>query len=332
METSTTRVLTYRDAITEALREEMERDERVVLIGISRRTAPSAGPDLFRTLSAALGTDRVLELPMGAPGSAGAGVGAALSGLRPVVLWHDADAPLLALDAIAQQAASFRYLSGDAATVPVVFCASFGGYRSAGARLSQCLEAWFAAVPGLKVVLPATPRDARGLLKSAIRDDDPVLFLEHARLAGSTGEAPAEEAPIPLGVAEVKRAGGDVTLITYSYMVEKALEAAALLAAEGTEVEVLDLRSVLPLDEAAILGSVARTGRLVIVQEARAPCSVASEVAALVAEKGLYHLDAPIRRVSAGWTPIPSSAALERAVLPQTDQIVAAVREVLSGG
>jgi pyruvate/2-oxoglutarate/acetoin dehydrogenase E1 component len=331
METSTTRVLTYGEAIAEALREEMERDERVVLIGSSRRAPQSGWRDAHRGLAEAMGAERVLELPMGALGSAGAAVGAAIAGLRPVIVWHDADAPLLALDVIVNQAAALRFLSGGTAAVPAVFRASFGGYRSAGARLSRCLEAWFAAAPGLKVVLPATARDARGLLKSAIRDDNPVLFLEHVQLAGSTGEVPADEDPIPLGVADVKRAGGDVSVITYSYMVEKSLEAAALLAAEGTEVEVLDLRSVLPLDEAAILESVARTGRLVIVQEAHAPCSVASEVAALVAEKGLYHLDAPVRRVSAGWAPIPFAAELEREVLPRTDQIVAAVREVLNG-
>jgi pyruvate dehydrogenase E1 component beta subunit len=331
METSTTRVLTYGEAIAEALREEMERDERVVLIRLARRASQNAEPDALGGLIEAMGAERVLELPISALGSAGAGVGAAVAGLRPVIVWHDADALLLALEAVVNQAAKLRYVSGGAAAVPVVFRASFGGYRSAGARHSQCLEAWFSAVPGLKVALPATPRDAHGLLKSAIRDDNPVLFLEHAQLADATGEVPEDQEAIPLGVADVKRTGGDVSIITYSYMVEKSLEAAALLAEKGTEVEVLDLRTSLPLDEAAILASVARTGRLVIVQEAHATCSVASEVAALVAEKGLYHLDAPVRRVTARWAPIPVASEMERAVLPQTGQIVAAVREVLNG-
>jgi pyruvate dehydrogenase E1 component beta subunit len=323
------RELTYAEAIAEALREEMERDERVILMGLSLRDPRGGAYGATRGVSDAVGVERVLDLPVVEMGYTGAAVGAALSGLRPVVEWPSAGIATVAMDPVVNQAAKARYLSAGTASVPVVFRAPFGGYGSLGAQHSQSLEGWFSAVPGLKVVLPSTPRDARGLLKSAIRDDNPVLVFEHKQLYERRGEVPEEEELVPIGAAEVKRPGTDVSIVTYAYMVEKSLAAAARLAEEGIEAEVLDLRSSLPLDEAAILATVARTGRLVIVQEAHAPCSVASEVAALVAEKGLYHLDAPIRRVTAQWAPIPFAPELEREVLPQEDQIVAAVRDVM---
>jgi pyruvate dehydrogenase E1 component beta subunit len=254
-------------------------------------------------------------------------VGAAIAGLRPVVELPSDELAVSAMGALVDQAAGVHYLSNGTAAAPVVFRVPVGG--SADLRASPSLTDRFSAVPGLKVLLPATPRDARGLLKSAIRDDNPVLFCEDVRLFDSRGEVPEDDETIPIGRADVKRFGADASIVTGSYMVQKALDAAERMAEEGVEVEVLDLRSSLPLDADAILATVERTGRLVIVQETHGPCSVASEVAALVAEHGLYSLDAPIRRVTARWAPIPAAPALERVVFPQTDQIVAAVRAVI---
>jgi pyruvate dehydrogenase E1 component beta subunit len=282
------------------------------------------GPELQDAVRA----ERFLELPVGGRGVTGAAVGAAMAGLRPVVaapLDFDAGAPAM------RHAADLHFLSGGVVAVPVVFRAAIGGDPSSGVPNGPAMEGWLSGLPGLKIVLPSTPRDARGLLKSAIRDDNPVLFCEHCQLYDTRGEVPEEEEVIPIGVADVKRAGRDVSIVACGAMVERALAAAAILAGEGIEPEVLDLRGTLPLDEEAILASVARTGRLVIVQEGAGPCGVASDVAALVAEKGLYHLDAPIRRVSARWTPSPFAAELRRALIPQTGQIADAARAVIAG-
>jgi pyruvate dehydrogenase E1 component beta subunit len=306
----------------------MERDERVLLLGLAQRHPTTIGIRELHAADAA-GQARSLALPISASAVTRTAVGAALAGVRPVVTWPDAGSAAEALAAIMSQAAPSRYLSGGVVSLPIVFRAPIGASRDAETRCWPSPEGWFSSIPGLKVVLPATPRDARGLLKSAIRDDNPVLFCEHQRLAATRGEVPEDEETIPLGVAEVKRAGADVSLVTYSAMLEPSLAAAELLADEGVSVEVLDLRCSLPLDEAAIVATVARTGRLVIVQEAPAACSVASEVAALVAEKALYHLDAPVRRVTARWAPVPFAPELACAVLPQIEQIVTAVRETL---
>jgi pyruvate dehydrogenase E1 component beta subunit len=218
---------------------------------------------------------------------------------------------------------------GGVIAVPMVLRAPVGGYLSAGAQHSNSFESLFAFVPGLKVVLPSTPRDAKGLLKSAIRDNNPVIFFEHKKLYDIKDEVPEEEYTIPLGKAEVKRPGKDATIVTYSYMVTKSLAAAKKLAAEGIDVEVVDLRTVSPLDEETVLESVRKTGHLVIVQEVWRRCSVSAEVAAVVAEKALDYLDAPIRRVTALDTPNPFSPVLENYVLPNEERIMAAVRQSL---
>ena len=224
-----------------------------------------------------------------------------------------------------------RYMFGGVISVPMVLRAPCGGYVSAAAQHSHMFESMFAFVAGLKVVLPATPYDAKGLLKSAIRDSNPVIFFEHKQLYEMEGEVPEEEYTIPLGHADVKRAGSDVTLVTYSYMVTKSLAAAEELAQEGISVEVVDLRTVDPLDEDTILASIRKTHRLVVVQETWPKCSVSSEVAAIAAEKALDYLDEPVVRVTAHEVPTPFAPVLEKYVLPNEEKIVAAVRGIAGG-
>jgi pyruvate dehydrogenase E1 component beta subunit len=234
----------------------------------------------------------------------------------------------IASDMLINQAANMRYMFGGVISVPLVLRAPVGGYLSAAAQHSHMFESMFAFVAGLKVVLPATPYDAKGLLKSAIRDNNPVIFFEHKLLYEVEGHVPEEDYTIPLGQADVKREGADVTLVTYSYMVTKSLAAAEELAREGIDVEVVDLRTVDPIDEATILNSVKKTHRLVVVQETWPRCSVSSEVAAIAAEKALDYLDEPVLRVTAHEVPNPFAPPLEEYVLPNEEKIIAAVRRV----
>ncbi|MBN1266478.1 MAG: alpha-ketoacid dehydrogenase subunit beta [Anaerolineales bacterium] len=322
--------LFYNQAIRDALQEEMERDSSVVLWGID--IGPYGGANAAtKGLYEKFGADRVIDMPVSELAYVGMGVGAAATGIRPVIELQFSDWITLASEMIINQAAKMRYMFGGIMQIPMVVRAPVGGYLSAGAQHSNSFESMFSFVPGIKIVMPSTPYDAKGLLKSAIRDNNVVLFFEHKNLYGIKGEVPEGEYAIPLGEAEVKREGTDVTIVTYAYTVSMCLSAAEKLAQEGIDVEVLDLRTVDPLDRNAILRSVQKTSRLVVVQETWRDCSISSEIAALVAEYGIYHLDAPILRVAAEDVPIPFSPVLEEFVLPNEQKIMDAVHRVLSG-
>lgn len=322
------RELSYSRALGEALQEEMRRDPRVVVWGLDVGPYGSAF-GVTKGLYEEFGPERVIDMPISEAGYVGAAVGAAATGLRPVVELQYSDWITIASDQLINHAAKIRYMFGGELMIPMVLRAPVGGYLSASADHSQSFEAFFSHVPGLKVVMPATPYDAKGLLKSAIRDNNPVVFFEHKKLYEVKGEVPEGEYLIPLGVADVKRKGSDVTIVAYSFMVSKSLAAAETLAQEGIEAEVVDLRTIDPMDEEAILASVAKTNHLVIVQETWPQCSISSEVAAIVAEKGLDYLDAPIVRVTSKDVPAPFSPVLENYVLPKEADIVEAVRKVL---
>jgi pyruvate/2-oxoglutarate/acetoin dehydrogenase E1 component len=319
------REISYSEAIAEAIAEEMRRDPSVIVWGID--IGPYGGAfGATRGLYQEFGPHRVIDMPVSEAGYVGAGVGAAATGIRPVIELQFSDWITIASDQLINQAANMRYMFGGEISVPMVLRAPVGGYLGAGAQHSHSFESIFAFVPGLKVVLPGTAYDAKGLLKSAIRDDNPVIFFEHKAMYELKGEVPKEEYTIPLGMADVKRLGQDVTIVTYSYMVSKSLTAAERLAQEGIEVEVVDLRTVDPIDEDTILASVRKTNRLVIVQETWRKCSVSSEVAAIVAEKALDYLDAPVLRVTGADVPVPAAPVLENYVLPSEESIIEAVR------
>ena len=322
------RKITYREGVTEALREEMRRDERVFLLG--EDIGEFGGS--YKTSQGLLqefGKERVRNTPISEAGIVGAALGAALMGMRPVAEIMYIDFAGIAMDQIANQVAKVKYMFGGKARVPLVIRTQGGTGRSSAAQHAQSLEAWFVHIPGLKVVMPATAYDVKGLLKSAIRDDNPVFFIEHKLLYTTTSEIPEEEYTVPLGKADVKRQGSDVTIVATSRMVHLSLAAADRLAAEGIECEVVDPRTLSPLDEEIILASVGKTNRLVVVSEAAPRCSFASEVAAVVAEKGFDLLDAPILRVTSLHTPIPFAPKLEKFVTPDEDKIIAAVKKLV---
>jgi acetoin:2,6-dichlorophenolindophenol oxidoreductase subunit beta len=318
----------YREALRAALLEEMERDEAVFCVGegIGER---GGSYKVTEGLLARFGPQRVIDTPLSEAGFVGLGVGAAIAGQRPVVEMLFIDFLLLAMDQVVNQAAKYRFMSGGEGRVPLVIRTQGGAGNSLAGQHSQSLEALYHHVPGLKVVMPATPRDAKGLLVAAIRDDDPVIFIEHKLLYMTDGDVPDEPYVIPLGQAEIKRAGSDVTLVTWSHMVLKSLTAAEQLAADGISVEVIDLRTLVPMDTACVLESVRRTGRLVIAQEAVKRGGVASDVAAIVAEEAFESLRAPIVRVAAFNTVIPFNLHLEKAAVPQVADIVAGVRSAV---
>lgn len=318
---------TYVAAIKEALAEEMRRDPNVFLVGEDVRLGVFAGT---RGLHAEFGDKRVIDTPISELAIAGAGVGAAITGLRPVVDLMFGAFLYLALDQIIQQAASARYMFGGQTSVPIVFMAQNGGGISAGAHHSHAVHPMFMNVPMLKVVLPSNPYDAKGLLKSAIRDDNPVIFLNPLSLTGMRAEVPDEEYLVPLGKGEVRRDGSDVTVCAVGAMVPAALKAADQLALDGIAVEVIDLRTLKPWDEALLLESVTKTGRFVAVDESKPVCGAASEWTATIAEKAFRDLKAPPVRVSGKDVPSPFSPALERATIPSVDDIVAAVRQVMA--
>lgn len=323
-----TRSLTYVEALNEALREEMERDPGVFLMG--EDIGKIGG--LFgvtRGLRDMFGADRVRDTPISEAGFAAAAVGAAVTGLRPVVEVQFFDFITHMMDMIVNQAAKFRYMLGGKPTMPIVIRGPQGGGIRLGAQHSQSLEAWFAHVPGLVVVAPSTPFDAKGLLVSAIRDDNPVMFLEHKVLyLAQASPVPEQSYAIPLGKADVKRSGTDVTVVATQVMVERALAAADQLAREGISVEVIDLRTIRPLDEATILESVRKTNRLVIAHEACKRGGFGAEIVALVVEQAFDYLDAPIARVGAREVPMPYNDKLEREVIPAQRDIAAAVRSI----
>src|SRR2546422_981278 len=323
------RELTMAEALNEALQSEMQRDERVFVMGEDVGLIGGIF-GVTRGLRERFGEDRVRDTPISEATFVGAGVGAAIAGLRPVVEIQIFDFVALTMDQLVNQAAKFRFMLGGRPTVPLVIRGPQGGGIRLAAQHSQSLEAWFAHVPGLVVVAPATPYDAKGLLVSAIRDDNPVIFLEHKALYATKGAVPEAPYAIPLGKADVKRAGTDVTLVATQAMVSRALAAAGDLEKDGVSVEVIDPRTLVPLDEATILASVARTGRLVIAHEAVKRGGWGAELAALVAEHALDVLDAPIVRVAARNVPMPYNDSLERATIPSQQDIAAALRGVVA--
>jgi len=320
------REVTYAEALYEALTEEMRRDERVFIMGedVGRfGMIYLARPQLWKEF----GDERVRDTPISENAIVGFTLGAAITGMRPVADIMFCDLLPLAMDQLVNQTAKIRYMFGGEIKVPLVIHTSLGGLRSAAAQHSQHLEAWFTHVPGLKVVVPSTPHDAKGMLKTAIRDDNPVIFFGHQQLMPTTGPIPDEDYLVPFGAAEIRREGTDLTLVSYSLMVQKALKAAEVLEKQNIWIEVIDLRSLNPLDKATILQSVEKTGRLLIVHQAATTGGFGAEIAALVAREGFELLISPIRRLGALDVPVPFSPRLENHVVPNEERIVA---EVLS--
>jgi len=325
--------MTFIEAINEALHEEMARDERVYVIGEDVRIGYGRGGVFGATqdLFTRFGPDRVIDTPISESAIAGTSVGAALWGMRPVAEIMFADFLPLAMDHIANSAAKMRYAYAGEASVPVVFRMAIGAGVGAALHHSQSPEAWITNVPGLKIVMPSTPADAKGLLKSAIRDDDPVVFFEHKFLYRRLkGPVPPGEYLIPLGQADIKREGEDLTIIATGSTIQQALAAADLLRRDGFEAEVLDPRTLVPLDTATILESVKKTGKVVIVHEAPTFGGFGGEIAATIADRAFYFLDAPIKRVGAPFTPVPASPILEKFYIPDAEKIVKAAKEILS--
>jgi len=320
--------LTYRDALNQALREEMGRDDRVFLMG--EEVAEYDGAyKVSRGLLKEFGAKRVVDTPIAELGFAGIGVGAAMVGLRPVIEMMTWNFALLAIDQIVNSAAKMRYMSGGQIGVPIVFRGPGGAALQLGAQHSQAFESWYAHIPGLKVLAPATPADAKGLLKAAIRDDDPVIFIEGEMLYNQKGEVPDEEYVTPIGVADVKRIGKDVTLICHSKTVGPALKAAEALAAEGIDAEVIDLRTIRPLDTATILGSVIKTNRCVVAEEGWPFAGVGAQVVDTIQREAFDALDAPVLRVSGADVPMPYNKLLERAAKADAGKIQDAAKKVL---
>ena len=320
--------LTFREALRAALDEEMARDDSVILLG-EEVGQYNGAYKVSQGLLEKFGPDRVMDTPISEEGFTGIAIGAAMAGLRPVVEWMTFNFSLQAMDQVISNAAKMRYMSGGQFSVPIVFRGPNGPAEYLGAQHSQALQSLYAHFPGLKVVAPSTPADGKGLLKAAIRDDNPVLFLESEMAYGLKGEVPDGEHVVPLGVADVKRPGKDVTIITYSKPVRMVLEAAEALAADGIDAEVVDLRSIRPLDERAIYESVARTNRCVIVDESMPFASVGSHVAWLVSRNCFDDLDAAVELVAGEDVPMPYNHTLELAALPSIEKILDAVKRVL---
>jgi pyruvate/2-oxoglutarate/acetoin dehydrogenase E1 component len=329
------RELTYLGAVNEALRQALRADQDVLLIGEDVAGGGFKVKDAWGGVYGAtqglltdFGAERVRDTPISETAFIGAAVGAAAMGLRPVVELMHADFLGVCFDQVLNQAAKLHFMSGGQIAVPVTIRTTIGGGMRAASHHSQPLSSIFAHIPGLKTVAPATPYDAKGLLLAAIADPDPVVVLENKVLYGTRGEVPEDPYQVPIGRGEVRRTGQDVTIVAYSRMVQVAEAAAAELASEGVSAEVIDLRSLYPLDEEMVLASVGKTHRIVVVDEDTPVCSVASEIVALVAERALGDLDAPPRRVTAPHAPVPFSPALEDAFLPSKERVVEAVKGV----
>ena len=316
----------YIRAINEAIKEEMDNDDNVLLIG-EDVGAPGGSFGASRGLLDIFGPERVVDTPISEAGIVGLAAGAATCGLRPIVEVMFMDFMAVCMDGIVNQIAKMRYMFGSQYRVPIVIRTPAGGGLNAGPQHSQCLEAWFAHVPGLKVVMPATPHDVKGILKSAIRDDNPVIVVENKALHGLKGEIPEEEYTIPIGQADVKKEGKDVTVVATSRMVHESLKASVKLAEAGIDIELVDLVSISPWDKQAVFESVSKTHRLVVAHEAVKQCGFGAEISAAVAEEIMDELDAPILRVGAPFVPVPFS--LEQAYLPNADDVVNAVRTTM---
>ncbi len=319
--------ITYREALNQAMCEEMTRDDRVFLMG--EEVAEYNGAyKVSQGMLEKFGPRRVIDTPITELGFAGLGVGAAMAGLRPVIEFMTWNFAILALDQIVNAAAKMKYMSGGQYSCPMVFRGAGGAAARVGAQHSQSLENWMANVPGLKVVMPSNPADAKGLLKASIRDNDTVIFIENEINYGDIGEVPEEEYIIPLGKADIKRQGSDVTLIAHSRMTGFALQAAEELATQGIQAEVIDPRTIRPLDEATILASVAKTNRAVVIEEGWRFAGIGAEISARIMEQGFDDLDAPVARVTGKDVPMPYAANLERMALPDVAEIVEAARAV----
>jgi pyruvate dehydrogenase E1 component beta subunit len=315
-------------AVKDALAQEMRRDSSVFVMGEDVETMGGVF-GCTKGLLAEFGHDRIRNTPISEAAFCGAGLGAALTGLRPVVELQYVDFILCAMDQVINQIAKYRYASGGRAKVPLVLRAQQGSGRGNGVQHSQNLETLFCHLPGLKVAMPSTPYDTKGLLKTAIRDDNPVMFFEHKLLYQTKGDVPDEEYTVPFGKADVKRPGKDVTIIATSWMVLKALEAAETLSAQGVDAEVIDPRTLVPLDEETIIASVKKTGRAVIVHESHEFCGIGAELAYRISEKAFDYLDAPVARVAALQVPVPYSRVLENKMIPSQERIIDAVKKVL---
>jgi pyruvate/2-oxoglutarate/acetoin dehydrogenase E1 component len=321
------REITFAEAIREALAEEMRRDSRVCILG--EDVAEAGTP--FKVLSGLVeefGKDRVVDTPISEAGFTGLAVGAAMTGMRPVVDIMFGDFITLTMDQMANQAAKVHYMSGGKWRVPMVMRTTLGAARRSAAQHSQSLHAWFSHVPGLKVVLPSTPYDAKGLLKTAVRDENPVIFFEDKMMFKMKGPVPTEEYTIPLGVADVKREGRDITLVGTSSMVQVALGAAKLLEDIGISAEVIDPRTTWPLDERALIESAKKTSRAIVVDEGYGRYGVTAEIAAVIAEGAFYNLDGPVKRLGAMHVPIPFSPALEDATVPNEQRVFEVARQL----
>jgi pyruvate dehydrogenase E1 component beta subunit len=325
------RELTFAQAVREALAEEMRRDSRVCILG--EDVAEAGTP--FKVLSGLVeefGKERVIDTPISEAGFTGLGVGAAMTGMRPVIDIMFGDFLTLTMDQMVNQAAKVHYMSGGKWKVPMVLRTTLGATRRSAAQHSQSLHAWLSHVPGLKVVLPSTPYDAKGLLKSAIRDDNPVVFFEDKMMYRQKGPVPAEDYTIPLGVADIKRAGKDITLVATSSMVQVALGAATLLEKDGISAEVIDPRTTWPLDEKTLVESVKKTSKAIVIDEGYARYGVTGELASVIAEGAFFSLEAPVKRMGAMHVPIPFSPPLEDVTVPTEQKVYEEARALCGKG
>src|SRR6201988_1318989 len=320
--------LTIREALNQALREELARDESVFLMG-EEVGAYQGAYKVTKGLLEEVGGKRVIDAPITELGFAGLGVGAAMVGLRPIIEFMTFNFSILATDQIVNSAAKMLYMSGGQYKIPIVFRGPGGSAYQVSSQHSQAMESWFAYFPGIKVVMPSTPADAKGLLKSSIRDDDPVIFIEQERMYGQKGEVSDDsDFTIPLGVAHVKREGKDVTIVARSLMVPIALKAAEQLDQQGVSCEVIDPRTIRPLDIDTIVESVKKTNRVVVAEESHSTCGVNAEICTQIMERSFDYLDAPVKRISGVDVPMPYAKNLENLVVPDVNRVIAAVREV----
>ena len=324
------RQITISEAINEAIREEMRRDETVVLLG-EDVAAPGGVLKVTQGILDEFGPARVIDTPISEAGFTGLAVGGAVTGIRPIVEIMFGDFMTLSMDQLVNQAAKIHYMSGGKFTVPLVVRTTMGAGRRAAAQHSQSLQAWVSHIPGLKVALPSTPYDAKGLLKTAIRDNNPVVFFEDKMMYQQKGAVPdpSEEYAIPFGVADTKREGQDLTIVATSSMVHVALEAADKLAEDGIEAEVIDPRTLTPLDEETLVASAKKTSRCIVLDEGYRRFGATAELGSVIAEKAFYHLDAPVRRIAAMDVPVPFAPTLEDQTIPNTEGVVGVAREML---
>ncbi len=321
------REITYAEAVNEAIREEMRRDPRIFVIGEDVAETGTA----FRVLKGLVeefGTERIIDSPISEAGITGLGVGAAMTGMRPIVDIMFGDFLTLIMDQLANQAAKTHYMSGGKLKVPMVLRTTLGATRRSAAQHSQSLHAWVSHVPGLKVAIPATPYDAKGLMKAAIRDENPVVIFEDKMFYQTKGPVPTEEYVLPLGVADIKRTGEDVTIVATSSMVQVALAAAEQLASAGISAEVVDPRTTLPLDRKTLIESAKKTSRVIVVDEGYEAYGVTAEIASVIADGAFYYLDAPVKRMGAMDVPVPFSPALEDLTVPTPDRVVAVAKSL----